>query len=508
MATLYRPKVATYKLRDGSYRTPDGKRVTKDTPGAVKVVTKSAKWYGRYTDGAGVQHRVPLSEDKTVARRMLAKLAGDSQLAGVGIPVPDAEAARKPLACPKCQSTGRTKTGQPCECPDGAHLTDFRRYLAAKGNTKDHVARTCRRIGEVLDGCKFTLAADLGPGAESAVVEYLAALQKRGRPRIDLPAGKDKYTRAELAAVLSVHPASVARLLKRDGLAGTGKGKARRYGRDVAEALQARLCNGTGVTTCNHYLTAVKGFTRWLDRQNRIPADPLSHLTRKNPDVDVRCQRRALPGETFARFIEAAGAGGEFRGLTGPDRLVIYTLAANTGFRAGELASLTPASFRLDGARPTVTVRAAYSKRRREDVQPLRADVAEMMRQYIAGRPRRDPLWPGGWREDAAEVVRHDLEAAGIAYQDEEGRTFDFHAMRGQFISLLAANGVHPKVAQTLARHSTITLTMDYYTHLDVLDLTGALDKLPPVDQGKARPDGEKAADGGKAQARRLEASA
>ena len=76
-------------------------------------------------------------------------------------------------------------------------------------------------------------------------------------------------------------------------------------------------------------------------------------------------------------------------------------------------------------------------------------------------------------------MVREDLRAAGIPYQDDDGRYFDFHALRGQFISLLAAKGVHPKVAQTLARHSSITLTMDYYTHLDVLDVTGALDKLP-----------------------------
>jgi hypothetical protein len=31
MASLYRPKIITYRLRDGSYRTPDGKRVKKDT---------------------------------------------------------------------------------------------------------------------------------------------------------------------------------------------------------------------------------------------------------------------------------------------------------------------------------------------------------------------------------------------------------------------------------------------------------------------------------------------
>jgi hypothetical protein len=37
----------------------------------------------------------------------------------------------------------------------------------------------------------------------------------------------------------------------------------------------------------------------------------------------------------------------------------------------------------------------------------------------------------------------------------------DLYALRHTFISNLAAGGVHPKTAQGLARHSTITLTMD-----------------------------------------------
>ncbi len=60
-------------------------------------------------------------------------------------------------------------------------------------------------------------------------------------------------------------------------------------------------------------------------------------------------------------------------------------------------------------------------------------------------------------------MIRHDLAAAGIPYRDEQGRVFDCHSMRHQFISMLAAAGVHPKTAQELARHSTITLTMDHY---------------------------------------------
>jgi hypothetical protein len=45
MPSLYKPKVVTYRLSDGSYRTPGRQRVTKDTPRAVRTVEVSKKWH-------------------------------------------------------------------------------------------------------------------------------------------------------------------------------------------------------------------------------------------------------------------------------------------------------------------------------------------------------------------------------------------------------------------------------------------------------------------------------
>ena len=81
-------------------------------------------------------------------------------------------------------------------------------------------------------------------------------------------------------------------------------------------------------------------------------------------------------------------------------------------------------------------------------------------------------------------MVRRDLAVAGIPYRDEAGRVFDFHAIRHQFLSNLARSGVHPKIAQQLARHLTITLTMDRYTHTHTDQLAEALSKLPPLADG------------------------
>jgi integrase len=84
-------------------------------------------------------------------------------------------------------------------------------------------------------------------------------------------------------------------------------------------------------------------------------------------------------------------------------------------------------------------------------------------------------------RHKASALFKADLAAAGIPYRDEDGLVADFHALRHTFISNLANGGVHPKVAQALARHSTITITMDRYSHTRHEEETEALAVLPDL---------------------------
>ena len=78
-------------------------------------------------------------------------------------------------------------------------------------------------------------------------------------------------------------------------------------------------------------------------------------------------------------------------------------------------------------------------------------------------------------------MLRLDLQAAGIPYRDDEGRVCDFHSLRHSYITLLERSGAHPKVAQELARHSDIRLTMQVYTHTRLHDLAGAVEDLPAL---------------------------
>ena len=134
----------------------------------------------------------------------------------------------------------------------------------------------------------------------------------------------------------------------------------------IASWLADQRTKGMGAATSNHYLTAVKGFCAWLVRERRMTANPLAHLSRLNAETDVRRERRTLAADVFAELVEAAVNGPIQHGLSGGERAMLYRTAAFTGLRASELASLTARSFDLESQPATVTVEAAYSKRRRD----------------------------------------------------------------------------------------------------------------------------------------------
>ena len=259
---------------------------------------------------------------------------------------------------------------------------------------------------------------------------------------------------------------------------------------DIAPAkvetwLAAKRKAGLSAQTVNHTLGALRAFTKWLLVQGRIADDPLAHFSTKfNVKTDRRHKRRALSPDHFAALVAAARRGEPYRGLAGEDRGLLYLMAANSGLRKSELASLTPQSFALAANPATVTVRATVSKHRKEDVLPLHPEFVALLRPWLEARPAGKPCWPGTWHERASVMIKTDLAAAQIPYRDADDRVFDFHALRVQFISSLARAGVHPSRAQRLARHSTIELTMDTYTHLELEEAADALDSVDAASLG------------------------
>ncbi len=434
------------------------RKVKAGTPGAKKVKKKSGKWYGRLP---GSSRPVPLSANKVAAQQMLAEKIKKAELAKAGISDPFEEHRARPLT---------------------EHLADWEGSLRDSGATAKHIRQTVACVRRVIGGCKFTFMADL---SASRVQRYLADLRDHRHALPPFDPGKLSYTKRELGQMLGVSPAAIPALVRRHRLDATGNGKARRYPKATAEGLRSLRSRGRSIKTSNLYLEAVKQFSLWLVQDRRMADNPLAHLSGGNVKLDRRHDRRALLLSELREILSAARQSGrQFRGLTGTDRSILYSVACVSGFRASEMASLCPNAFDLDSLPPTVTLPAREAKNDRTAIQPLPLDVVEALRSYLAGRPASEPIWPGTWPEDAAEMLRMDLEAAGIAYVIEgpDGPLYaDFHALRHSYIALLDRSGATLKEAMQLARHSDPKLTMAVYGRAQLHDLGEAVRRLPSV---------------------------
>lgn len=373
MASLFKSKTTVYLL-NGSTRDAAGRRVNKDTPGAVKEVRESKKWYARYRVGSKEVTK-PLSVNKTVAERILAKLQVDAELHAHGLVSPHAKHLQTPLL---------------------EHLDDWQTTLLGEGRTRKHVYLVHARARKVLGGCGFKMFADLDPVRLS------------------------KWLAAERAA--------------------------------------SRLT----LTTSNYYLRDLGIFLNWCKKNGRFPANPVEHVQPVNAALEDHRERRILSDEEFGELVRAARTHGfVIRRLSGPDRAMLYLVAAHTGLRAQELSSLTPESFDL--AAREVVVDAERSKHRREDRQPIREDLAAALRDWLKRKEAGEPVWPGRWWEKGAELIRADLALIDVPYRDRDGKVFDFHSLRSMYITAVEGSGATPKTLQTLARHSDPKLSLTRY---------------------------------------------
>jgi integrase len=313
------------------------------------------------------------------------------------------------------------------------HLPDYEAKLkTAKHWTPDHVARTLDCIRNICKLAGVRLACDLSA---------------------------DRINRAAVQ-------------LREHGIASKQKGVKQRP---------------LSLRTVHAYLTAVKGFSRWLAKTDKLPRDPLASVQKPNPDLDRRIERRMLLPDEWQWLKTTTLAGGDAYGMPARERVLCYATAIQTGLRAGELRSLTRARLFLDGKTPYITCKARSTKNRKEARQYIQPELAAELTAHIRTKTPTAPLFglPSKWR--MADMLRDDLTAARkawlkaapdadermrreqsdfLAIENHDGEVLDFHALRHTCGAWLAMAGAPVKAVQAVMRHSTITLTMDRYGHL------------------------------------------
>ncbi len=494
MASLFRPTFTRYL--DAA-----GRRVSKQTPGATPKRERSKTWWANYRGVDGKRNRVSLHDDHDTAESMLADLVKRVRREESGDADPFEASRKRPLA---------------------EHIADFEKHLAAKNRTPHHIFKIGSYFRRVADACEWKTLAAL---SSDDLANYL---HERRQPSVVTQVSLKQAAEvvASVADVPSPPLVRLRRLSKRlpKPVVEAQRGFPARWDWSVIRPILAREfgCNlpqecplsdlGLSFAANNDYIAAARNFGNWLtkSRPKRWPENPFTNLTKLNAAEDVRHERRPASADELARIVQAARKGQPFRGLSGDDRAVLYLVAAYTGLRASELASLTTANLDLHSDPPLIVLKARHSKRRREDEQPIPPDLAGLLAEWLAGKADANTdddsdvvasvpfakqtrvgrnstvkaapqkLWPGQWRKKGATMLARDLDAAGITYETDAG-ILDFHALRGTFATMLSKSGVSPKAAQELMRHSDIRLTMQTYTSLQVRDVADSLTKLPPI---------------------------
>src|SRR5262249_27122178 len=171
----------------------------------------------------------------------------------------------------------------------------------------------------------------------------------------------------------------------------------------------------------------------------------------------------------------------------------IFTLAAVTGLRAGELLGLTVADVdferlmicpRKQADDRTRQLRELKTKKSRTPV-PITPETATVIRAYLQKHWKKNPqdlLFPNrrGLPCKRANVVRFGLhpvlEKLGIST-----RRAGLHAFRHGLGTALADSGASPAVVQRTLRHTDIKTTLRFYVHADTDVQRTALANIQPL---------------------------
>lgn len=148
--------------------------------------------------------------------------------------------------------------------------------------------------------------------------------------------------------------------------------------------------------------------------------------------------------------------------------------AVMTGLRRGELGKIERRNIDLD--KKTLRVRAEVSKNGEEAKVPLHDEMVARFRDKIVLLGAADRIFE---TTPNNLTFQRDVKKAGIAYKDENGRYFDFHALRSTFATRLLRNDISLSKAIRLTRHKSVKTLEVHYDMLGLSDAEEAMDQLP-----------------------------
>lgn len=214
-------------------------------------------------------------------------------------------------------------------------------------------------------------------------------------------------------------------------------------------------------------------------REGLVSENPCDRATPPREDSEPR--RALKPQQVAALMAELDPA---------EETDAAYYLAIALGLRRGEVCGLSWGDVDLDDM--SVSVRHSYDvygnlKSPKTEagarMLPLSSEVADALRRHREAQeargveisPESPVVLDGDGKRLKPDTMGYrwsrDRAALGL-----EG--WKLHELRHSYLTMLAVAGVHPKVMQELAGHSSCAITMDIYTHVNMDSKRQAADTL------------------------------
>lgn len=152
------------------------------------------------------------------------------------------------------------------------------------------------------------------------------------------------------------------------------------------------------------------------------------------------------------------------------ERKLVYWTAVKTGYRQTELSKLRRWNLFLDEKPAVIGLKARYNKNKQKGEVPIPSDLAAALKAYVGGLEPDDVVFPfPSTSGSIVDMLRRDLDGAGIPWRLPSGEVIDFHAFRSTAITWwLDVDGLKPKRVQVLARLKSISMLNNYSRNLRI----------------------------------------
>ena len=237
---------------------------------------------------------------------------------------------------------------------------------------------------------------------------------------------------------------------------------------------------GVGKRTMARTLSGVRGFYRWMHRNELVEANPARAVGAPKQDKHLPGYLDRAQIDLLFQMAEARAMEGDF---TAVRNLAILELFYSTGMRLSELQGLSSGD--LDLISQQVKVRG---KGRKERIVPIGDHASLALRNY-EGR-RDDLLRQVGMRGERSAyflsrtgrrigVRMVQKLVAGFLEQIDEDAGLSVHSLRHSFATHLLDAGADLRAVQELLGHASISTTQ-IYTHTSVERLKDVYRKAHP----------------------------